>query len=121
MAGSLEASSFEELEAAGLCDCGLPLEGHPPLAIPKPMGRAQADRTNSSLVLRAVKRYNRQAPMPKPKFDAIMKALDENRGHRHRTARQLNISTQTVYTAIRRAKNMGRAVPPARRGPHCGS
>jgi len=31
-----EAASLAELEALGLCDCGQPLDGHPPLAQPKP-------------------------------------------------------------------------------------
>lgn len=32
----LARMSYEELEAAGIDDCGLPLEGHPPLPRPKP-------------------------------------------------------------------------------------
>ena len=31
MAFDPRTATFEELEAAGLDDCGLPLEGHPPL------------------------------------------------------------------------------------------
>ena len=33
------ALSWDELEARGLDDCGQPLEGHPPLTTPRPLGR----------------------------------------------------------------------------------
>lgn len=35
------ALSWEELEAAGLCDCGGPLKGHPPLAKPLPLSHGR--------------------------------------------------------------------------------
>lgn len=34
----VDSSDFDALLAAGWCDCGRPLEGHPPLPKPKPWG-----------------------------------------------------------------------------------
>lgn len=36
--------SFDELEAAGFCECGAPLEGHPPLGRPGPLSE-RGERT----------------------------------------------------------------------------
>lgn len=33
--------SWAELDAAGLCDCGDPLDGHPPLPAPLPWGHGR--------------------------------------------------------------------------------
>ena len=41
----LAALSWEELEERGLCDCGAPLDGHPPLPKPKPLSSWKASKT----------------------------------------------------------------------------
>ncbi len=66
--------TFDELEAAGLCDCGQPLATHTPLPKPGPLTSWKASRTRDEASLSRMKDakekntvWNRAFKTPKTK------------------------------------------------------
>jgi hypothetical protein len=50
-------NAFDAAEAAGLCECGTPLDSHPPLPQPKPLTSWHSQR-NLDAEMGAIARHN---------------------------------------------------------------
>ncbi len=118
-------ATLDELEAAGMCDCGLPLEGHPEVPNPKPLRSWHSERhlqgkdgqgrrkpkphqafTITSKAIRAANEpYRCTGPRgPSDRLLQVASTVRENQGNQAAAARELGISSAAVKVMMKRAR-----------------